>query len=220
MGAYISAGNTYTIGSLVPSSSISYGSVLNTSGNTLSSLRGIYLFDVWNNNINGLDAKYISLGYASSGVYDLGGGSNAAIAGIVQTAIWQSLGYSNSAIAAALGVSSSNVSNIETAANNMENSVTDLGSSYSNSWVPTDVTAFYLDNGAQDQIFLSPTVPNSGNPQITTPEPTSMIVWGVGAGLAGAAAVRRGDRRRGRWSKQNRQAILNVIERGRHLSKF
>ena len=42
-----------------------------------------------------------------------------------------------------------------------------------------------------------------------------MLVWGIGAGVAGAAAVRRRKQRRPGWTKQNRQAILSVIDRGR-----
>jgi len=43
-----------------------------------------------------------------------------------------------------------------------------------------------------------------------TPEPASVLTWGLLAGAAGAAALRR-RQRAGRWSKKNRAAILEVI---------
>ncbi len=43
-----------------------------------------------------------------------------------------------------------------------------------------------------------------------TPQPTALAIWGVGAGLAGAAALRR-RKPHGRWSEENRSAISRVI---------
>lgn len=42
------------------------------------------------------------------------------------------------------------------------------------------------------------------------PEPATIAIWGVGIGLAGAAALRR-KQPRGRWSQENRQAIYAII---------
>jgi hypothetical protein len=44
------------------------------------------------------------------------------------------------------------------------------------------------------------------------PEPTTIAIWGVGVGLAGAAALRRRRQPGGRWSDENRQAIFHIIE--------
>ena len=43
------------------------------------------------------------------------------------------------------------------------------------------------------------------------PEPTTIAIWGLGAGLVGAVALRRSKQARGSWSKENRQAIAQVI---------
>jgi len=53
----------------------------------------------------------------------------------------------------------------------------------------------------------------NGFTEQAVPEPTSVAVWGLGVGLAGAAALRRRKRRvAGGWSAENRQAILEVIQ--------
>ncbi|MGA2035575.1 MAG: PEP-CTERM sorting domain-containing protein, partial [Thermoguttaceae bacterium] len=44
------------------------------------------------------------------------------------------------------------------------------------------------------------------------PEPATIAIWGLGIGLAGAAALRRRKQPRRRWSEENRQAILDIIE--------
>ncbi len=59
--------------------------------------------------------------------------------------------------------------------------------------------------------------PTSGAPSPTddqppVPEPATLIIWGVGAALAGTAAARRRKQPRGRWSAKNRQAIQELIE--------
>jgi MYXO-CTERM domain-containing protein len=52
-----------------------------------------------------------------------------------------------------------------------------------------------------------------GNASVTPiPEPTTIAIWGVGVGLAGAAALRRRRQPGGRWSDENRQAIFHIIE--------
>lgn len=56
---------------------------------------------------------------------------------------------------------------------------------------------------------------NGGEGGDPTPEPTTLAIWGVGLGLAGAAALRRRKQPKGRWSEKNRQAILQVIEGNR-----
>ncbi len=48
--------------------------------------------------------------------------------------------------------------------------------------------------------------------RITTPEPIALAVWSV-LGAAGAAGVAVRRRRGGRWSAENREAILGLIER-------
>jgi len=66
---------------------------------------------------------------------------------------------------------------------------------------------------AQSQLFLDLTLNSSGSPAV--PEPATIAIWGLGAGLAGAAALRRRKQPKGRWSEENRQAIFQVIERRR-----
>jgi hypothetical protein len=61
-----------------------------------------------------------------------------------------------------------------------------------------------IDQQKQSQLFLS-----AGSLTLV-PEPASLLIWSVAGGLAAAgAAVRR--RRPTRWSKQNRQAIHEII---------
>jgi len=43
------------------------------------------------------------------------------------------------------------------------------------------------------------------------PEPTTLAIWGL-LGVAGAAALRRRKQPRGRWSQENRQAVIQIIE--------
>lgn len=50
----------------------------------------------------------------------------------------------------------------------------------------------------------------------TIPEPVSIVIWGLGAaGVAGALALRRTHNTRARWSEENRNAIVGLIEKGR-----
>ena len=61
-----------------------------------------------------------------------------------------------------------------------------------------------------DAVFeISGVAPGSEPP---VPEPTTLAIWGLGMGLAGAAALRRRKQPRSRWSKKNRQAIFDVVE--------
>ena len=127
----ISRGTNYTISAiLTPTTS----GVINSSGNTLSNLEGIYLFDLWN---NGLIPQ------------------NATNAGAIQVALWESEGYSSAAITGTGGISTYqlNVANmiIPTLL-----SIADISGSYSSEWTPTDVEAFELTthNGHARKIKL------------------------------------------------------------------
>ena len=61
----------------------------------------------------------------------------------------------------------------------------------------------------QDQLFVI----GQNRPVPVVPEPASVVVWSVIGAGAGLGAVRR---RRARWSEENRNAICQIIERGRH----
>lgn len=72
------------------------------------------------------------------------------------------------------------------------------------------------DGDAQDQVFLGE---SEGSAPI--PEPASLAIWSMlSLGAAAASGLARRRRRRGighsRWSDDNRQAILSVIEGDRH----
>jgi len=184
----ISSGNNYTVSKVFTPVT---GGTINTSGNILNNMKGIYLFDLWS---NGLITK------------------SASTAGAVQAALWESEGYSNSDIMGTGGFSFSQLS----AANSLIPTllaVTDISGSYSSSWAPTDVGAIDLTHngyGAQDQIVL---VSTSNNNNSVVPEPVSIIVWGAGAGLAaGAVAMRRREEPRRKWSAKNRQAIIQIVQ--------
>jgi hypothetical protein len=185
----ISTGTSYTVSSVFTPTT---GGTINSSGNVLNNMKGIYLFDLWS---NGLITQ------------------NAANAGAVQVAIWQSEGYTSSAIMSTGGFSSSQYFAASAAISSLL-AITDISGSYSSSWTPTDVGAIILKHngtGAQDQIVLVSTSNNNNNGSV--PEPASLVVWGLGASLAaGAAALRRRKQPRGRWSAANRQVILQVIE--------
>ena len=68
---------------------------------------------------------------------------------------------------------------------------------------------------AQNQLVLGLYLPTT-NDADSVPEPTTLAIWGIGAGLVGAGAMRRRKQPRGRWSEDDRQAILQVIHRNKH----
>jgi hypothetical protein len=171
------------------------GSFINSSSSTLGNLQGIYLFDLWS-------ANKIT--------------QNATNAGVVQAALWESEGYSDSQIASALGISTFYLNNtVDTSIQTFLGVALSTSTSYSN-YSPSDVVAFDLKtlggSGAQDQIVLG-TVGGSNNGSV--PEPVSLAVWGIGAGLAAGSVALRRKQPNGRWSKKNRQAILQVIKHSR-----
>jgi len=49
---------------------------------------------------------------------------------------------------------------------------------------------------------------------VAIPEPATLVIWSVLGAGAGLGAMRR--RRRARWSDENRNAICQIIEQGRH----
>jgi hypothetical protein len=70
---------------------------------------------------------------------------------------------------------------------------------------------FYWGTGSGEPSTPGTPVP-PGGPGATVPEPTSLAVWGlVSAATAGAVAMRKQKRGRGRWSNANRNAIYQVI---------
>lgn len=203
----ISATNDYTVTSVTNSPAIN--SALNTTGNSLQNYAGLYLFDLWNKGL--LASSDVTYGTAN-------------VAGAVQVQIWLSEGYTSTQISTSSGIFGTTLTNDEFLANTLL-SISDTGNtgtSYA-TFSPTDIAAVDLNNlsgqGAQDQVLLIPSSGTSSSGQPTAPEPTGIIVWGIGAGVAGAAAVRRRGQRRTRWTKQNRQAILAVIDRGRQRQK-
>ncbi len=185
----ISTGKNYTVSNTLTITTT--GSVINSSGKTLNNFEGIYLFDLWSNNLLS---------------------KSASTAGAVQVAIWESEGYSSTDIMGNGGFSFTDYTN----ANNLIPTLlgtTDISGSWSSSWTPTDVGVIYLTHngsGAQDQIVL---VNTSNNNNSVVPEPVSILVWGAGAGLAaGAVAMRRREEPRRKWSAKNRQAILQIVQ--------
>jgi hypothetical protein len=131
-------------------------------------------------------------------------------------ALWESEGYSNTQITGTGGFSWNQLNDANSRIPTLLATV-DVSGSYSSSWAPTDLNAFFLTHngyGAQDQIVLVRTSAPGGSPPV--PEPAGIAVWGIGAGLAaGAAALRRRKQRRGRWSKENREAVLRIVQ-GKH----
>ena len=188
------------------------GSALNTSGNTLNSTAGLYLFDLWSENVSTF-------------------AHTAANAGMVQVALWLSEGYTESQIVNSAGYTSNSQGTgtfdvADAAITSWESNPTMYtlldGSVYSPNWVPAaSVDAIELNNldgtGAQDQAVFAQTLSGGSQPDdsFVVPEPVTAVIWGVGAGLAGAAALRRRKQPRGRWSEENRQAILQIIDNKR-----
>jgi hypothetical protein len=187
-------------------------------GNILNNFQGIYLFDLW------------SEGGIPSNV-----GTPAQVAGAVQIALWESEGYtlndpySNGYVYGsfpggagyyATGYTDGQLTNANTLISSLSQVALPDGSAtgYNTNWAPNDVSAIILTDGtdgngggAQDQVVLVDDYTPAGGTS-SVPEPISIVVWGVGAGLAGAAALRRRKQPRGRWSPEDRQAIFQVIE--------
>ena len=153
-------------------------------------------------------------------------------AGAITQAIWSGLtsatnpfaaGYAVPAFASVPALASFTVSD-PTIAKIISAWYTDFSNEQSGSGNTADYNAFLLTqpnlliadltcdgSPVQNQMVLGiNSNPNGGVG--TVPEPTTLVIWGVGAGLAGAAALRRRKQPRGRWSEENRQAIFRVIE--------
>jgi hypothetical protein len=120
---------------------------------------------------------------------------NATNAGAVQVALWESMGYTDTYI------------NNNTSLNpsSYQSTIATLAAGWTSSWTPPpteEVLTLLNSQGdpAQDQIVS------------LVPEPTTLAIWGLGVGLAGAAAMRRRKQSHGRWSAENRQAIFEVID--------
>ena len=189
----ISNGTNYTIGQMFTPAT---GGTANSSGNKFNNLSGVYIFDLWSNNL-------IT--------------QNAADAGAVQVALWESEGYTQAQITGTGGYTSLSYSNANTLISSILATTVDISGSYSSSWAPTDLNAFFLSHngvGAQDQIVLVSTSTHGGSPAV--PEPVGAVIWGVGTALAaGGAALRRRKNRRRPWSEENREAVLRIIQ-GKH----
>lgn len=185
--AYINYGWTYKVSQLLDpakNSPINDGKTSRLLGDTT----GIYAFDQW------------------SKLPPNSPDRNPTYAAAVQVALWRSIGYSSDLIQSDGGIRVT--SEIETA-------ITQLTTGWSDGWKATnEKVAILKDLGnaaAQDQIFFVATSNDAGGLH-PVPEPTTIAIWGVGVGLAGAAALRRRKQPQGRWSKENRQQILSIIE--------
>jgi len=189
----ISTGTNYTIGQMFTPAT---GGTANSSGNKFNNLSGVYIFDLWSNNLITQDA---------------------ADAGAVQVALWESEGYSQAQITGTGGYTTNQYNNANTLIANILATKVDISGSYSTSWAPTDLNAFFLSHngtGAQDQIVLVSTSTHGGSPSV--PEPVGAAIWGVGTALAaGGAALRRRKNRRRPWSTENREAVLRIVQ-GKH----
>jgi hypothetical protein len=85
-------------------------------------------------------------------------------------------------------------------------------------WLVSDPSTIFTSDASnrQDQLVFQEVLQS----QPPVPEPASLAIWSmISLGAAGVTALRRRRRQRGsygRWSDDNRQAILSVIEGGRH----
>jgi len=77
--------------------------------------------------------------------------------------------------------------------------------------LPSSLTAMDI-TGVTFAFGTNPDFGPDAGTLVTTPEPSSILTWGLLAGAAGVAALRRG-RATGRWSKENRAAIPEAIGR-------
>ncbi len=203
----IAPGGTYFVSNVL--TNLKIGSTLNSSGSTLNSTAGLYLFDLWSENVNTF-------------------AHTAANAGMVQIALWLGEGYTESQIVNGAGYTSNSQDTgtfdvADAAIKSWESNPTVYtlldGSVYGQNWVPpSNIDAIELNNlcgtGAQGQLVYSPILSGGNQPSdnFPVPEPVAVVIWGVGAVLAGAAALRRRKQPRGRWSEENRQAILQIID--------
>jgi hypothetical protein len=190
--AYIYFGATYKIAQFITpvvGQLINPGDTDPRYGNphTLVDTRGIYLFDLWS---EGLIAK------------------NPSNAAAVQVALWHSIGYTDSEIYSDGGIP---------VTPDLDSLISHLAAAWTSSWTtaPDDQVGVLQVAGSgspgQDQIFFVDVDP-SDNGLPHAPEPATIVIWGVGLGLAGAAALRRRKQPRGGWSDENRQAIFHIIE--------
>ncbi len=137
------------------------------------------------------------------------------LAGEIQYAIWTSEnpGYSQSTIFSELGISD------QTTETNYANQYTSWLNQFNSNPSANNLLALnvevaqladYPNSGDQNQnqLVLVATSPNFRSP---VPEPATLAIWGLGAGLAGAAALRRRKQPGGRWSEEDRKAIFQVI---------
>jgi hypothetical protein len=134
----------------------------------------------------------------------------------VQYALWRQMGYSDSEIQAEIG---SLWATYNWAAVKLQY-YSDIGSwtsAYNGDAAWNSLTAAQKpgvawltlnDNGggpAQDQfILVAGDLP-------AVPEPTSLAIWAIAGGL-GAAGLSFKRRRQGRWSDDNRQAIMDIVQ--------
>jgi hypothetical protein len=168
----INAGTTYTITDIVTPI---LGQVINSSGNLLNNFKGIYLFDEW------ADA---TMAHTSA---------NAAA---VQITVWESEGYNltanNDSLLKTLGYSQTQYTSAESLITYwLGRSLMD-GETYSSSWTSSNVKSIELTSGgcgAQDQLVIVPTTITTGSSPV--PEPGSIVIWGIGAGLVCMASSRR-----------------------------
>ena len=194
-GDTITTTGTYTItGFITPV----VGQPFNDDGNILLDTKGVFLFDAWSN----------------------GGGSLAhtlANAEAVQLALWLSEGYSATGATSTIQTAGAYTSAVITSAMSTEafllSSSSGLG--YSSSWSVPASDKVMLLGGAQDMAVYVTMNPNSQQPS-STPEPATLLIWGVGGVAAGAVALhrKRKQRRGRRWSEESRKAILSIFEGG------
>ncbi len=118
----ISNGTNYTIGQMFTPGT---GGTANSSGNTFNNLSGVYIFDLWSNGIISQDA---------------------ADAGAVQVALWESEGYTQTQITGTGGYTTTQYNNANTLISNILATKVDISGSYSASWAPTDLNAFFLSH--------------------------------------------------------------------------
>lgn len=148
-------------------------------------------------------------------------------AGAIQFGLWKDLGYTNDEISAAVagysGWGTTDLTAYQAILNDWQDDY-NADRAFQTASIPLVRVAqmqgpygfeqYGFDPGpAQDLGVLVTGSELGGRPPIV-PEPTSIVVWTLAAGLgaAGSVAARR---RRTRWSEDSRRAILGIIEGGR-----